>query len=227
VEVRSVETVVDMRHLLASLIVAMLGLFPIRAQALPLSYSFTGTLGGSAYLDLGNGRVDVSGAAFTVTGQTLDDVNVFGWPDAIGIGVFLSTSTYDFGSLGSFTTDIGSDFYTQGRGESISTVGLAEYYPFASEFAGFLISVPTVDEDPRVPFPLGTVTPLATIDHFGLFPVRRLSNSAGQSLVFGGFSKGPLLTITEARIEAVPEPTTLVLVGLGAIGLGLRQKLCQ
>jgi hypothetical protein len=77
-----------MRHLLAGLIVAMLGLFPTRAQALPLSYSFTGTMGGSAYLDLGNGRVDVSGAAFTVTGQTLDDVNVFGWP---GVGVWRTT----------------------------------------------------------------------------------------------------------------------------------------
>jgi hypothetical protein len=72
-----------MRYQAASLIVAMLGLLPAQAQATPLSYSFAGTMGGSAYLDLGNGRIDVSGAAFTVTGQTLVLVGL----GAIGFGL--------------------------------------------------------------------------------------------------------------------------------------------
>lgn len=82
------------------------------ANAALIDYSFNGTAGAGSSIDLGAGAIDLSGVSFTATGSVTDDTDLF--PVSF-FGLFAATTTYDFGAIGSFITDIGAEFYAQGE----------------------------------------------------------------------------------------------------------------
>jgi hypothetical protein len=202
----------------ASLVVATV-LSPTPADADPIHYSFSGTWTRLSTMDLGYGLIDISLAAFTVTGTTIGDQSTY--PDDPYFGAFAATSTYDFGALGTFTTDYGGDHFFVQRGVSSSgvpvilEVGLESWIlGLGHGEVGFSVSISPVPLPPELA-PLGTLEPLGVrVSH-----ERTFTNAGGQTLYLRGETGGPPSTqpqITSASVEAVPEPQTIWLLALGA-----------
>jgi hypothetical protein len=169
--------------------------------------------------------IDLSGVMFTATGIS-DGVET---PVGFG-GYFRATTRYDFGELGSFTTDEWGDQYFQSVSDAgVRTIGLVRFTPgfFGGlDVLGFHVFIaPIPIADPLTTAPLGQVDILRT---FGAGGARATSNAAGQVFRIAAFVQDPstMISITSARVEAwsVREPTIalLLIVGLCSVRLGRR-----
>ncbi|MCZ4316080.1 PEP-CTERM sorting domain-containing protein [Comamonadaceae bacterium G21597-S1] len=189
-----------------ALVLSVLSSVP--ASAALLTYSFNGITSAGSVLDLGGGPVDVGGIAVSITGTTTTDVDLTAVGD--GLGLFAATSTYDFGALGSFTTDVGGDTYFQ---DCSSPTGITCVGMFNGA-SGFLLGFPEIVGDPDFGMPIGTPA--------GGFLVgsefRFLQNGSGNQMFLS------IDALTAASIQSVPEPGTLALVGLGLFYLGSRYR---
>jgi hypothetical protein len=199
-----------LRHLGQYGLVLALGLLPRPAAATTIDYSFRGVLGaiGGGSLNLGNGTViDLSGAAFTVTGHTISDVDFLHDPTDV-VGMFAATATYDFGALGSFTTDAGGTRYTQvascwgGKcGNDLQTLG-----------GNYFLNV--VAGDPTTLAANGVLYFFPPFD----FATNDWTNAGHQELqLSAGSTSGRQSIVNEATVTMapVPEPATLVLLTMG------------
>lgn len=184
------------------------------AAATPVQYSFTGVMSGFSTLTQADGTiVDIGNAPFTARGTTNGDV-LGPWT-----GLFLATTTYDFGALGSFTTDVGADTYVQrnrsgGAVTVITEIGLIAFQP--ADLIGFTIQIAGITiPDPTTTAALGAVVPLQT-DHGNS---RTQANAAGQRLRFTWGPNPIRIQISSASVDEVPEPATvsLLLVGLALV----------
>tara|TARA_R110001599_G_scaffold281341_1_gene483067 strand:+ start:221 stop:847 length:627 start_codon:yes stop_codon:yes gene_type:complete len=191
---------------LLALGMSVLGSMP--ASAALLNYSFNGIASAGSLVDFGGGPVDIGGTNVSITGTTTTDVDLTAVGD--GLGLFASTSTYDFGALGSFTTDVGGDTYFQDCSSptGITCVGLF------NGGAGFLLGFPEIVGDPDFGMPIGTPAG-------GFFvgsDFRFLQNGGGDQMFLS------IDSLSAASIQAVPEPGTLALVGLGLFYLASRHR---
>lgn len=182
------------------------------AQAGPLQYSFTGTVGRGT-LDRGDGvLIDLAGHAVIITGITGDPLR----PDFVSY--WRATSTYDFGDLGSLTAP---DMYVQ----TSTSIGLRIQAPSGQpllDYSGFEITLaPIADFTPGVLRPLGTVRPLATRSNTIVDPKRTLSDGVQTLQMWSDLAPAYRLVITSATVTDTPEPAALFLIGLGSVWLGL------
>jgi uncharacterized protein (TIGR03382 family) len=204
----------------APLIALVLGLtLTANAHAVIIDYSFSGgTASAGSSLDLGNGVVDISGAAFTATGTLLNGTDLESEPM---FGQFAATTVYDFGALGAFETDRGADFYFQIQGNSLGQLL-------------FFVGLGNSDLSEGL-FPLGLGNPFATPNipqAVGLlsfinegFPTSHLrlqTNTAGQSLTIVIPAMVQNVNITASG--QAPLPGTLPLMALALAALGLRRR---
>ena len=131
------------------------------------------------------------------------------------MGVFAATATFDFGALGSFTTDVGADRYFQ-----MTRVGYGTYGPINDwniSYDGLRALILGVVADPNQ-------LQQETTDFVVPFQAREFgvgqthTNAAGQTLIFGGSGlNSPSIYFEEFSATPVPEPSTLVLLGTGAV----------
>jgi hypothetical protein len=177
-----------------------------------ISYTFTGTMSRGSTLTLGDGTaVDLSFAAFTATGMTGD----LSQPDYSF--AWYATTTYDFGALGSFTTNVNGDQYLQWLSPTLAQIGLASWRVGYPEEIGFMVVLDTItsaaDLQPTgSPVVLGNVT----ITQSSLGYTRTLMNAAGETLLMQRQEIRPgLFSVDSASIVATPEPDTLALIALG------------
>lgn len=186
------------------------------AHASVLTYSFTGIAGPGSSISVGAGTVDISGIAFTASGQTVNDVDQFsGGAVGDGRGFFAATTTYAFGAFGSFITNIGGDFYGQNC-SGIAAVNCALLSDLGAS-VGFRIDfAPGVLGDPDFGIALGTQS--ATGFQIN---TRTQLNASGDFLTIA--TGGQILSVT-ANASDVPEPMTLVLVGFGLAGIGITRR---
>jgi hypothetical protein len=194
---------------------------PSAALATPLTFSFTGVAGADSSMNLGAGAFTLSGATFTASGSFVNDVDLFA---LVAQGVFASTVTYDFGALGSFTTDVGGDFYFQSCGgpSAIECVGLSNLLVTQ----GFQLNfTPPVAGNPDLGgIPIGTESADSS-----LFVTRTQTNSSGHSLTLatGRDARRARLssvTATATSPTPIPEPGTWLLLGAGLAGLAARRR---
>jgi hypothetical protein len=191
---------------------AFTAIVPVSAMAEPIHYSFTGIMSAASSLTQGDGAVvDLSSAHFTATGIIGDVADG-------ALSVFTATTTYDFGALGSFTTNQGADRYAQlssNGGASVDTIGLVSWRPGFIDVIGFLISIgSTPVADIGSPAALGIVAPLRTRTGTQRF----LTNSSGQTLHIRVNGQSQNVAISSAAVTRVAEPSALLLLGLGALG---------
>ena len=203
------------------------------ASAGPIAYSFSGVVGMDGLppggtLDLGDGPVGLAGVAFTVTGTTINDIDLADYSSLIG--VFAATATYDFGSYGSFTTDAGADYYFQvehiGLGSNGYVNDLSLRY---GTFTSFMVEVVSDPNTPTVGGYLTTISPYGG----GAGLSNTLTNAGGQTLVLGTGTPWSLhigarsVSVADAYAPSpnpVPEPSSLGLLGMGAAGLAARRR---
>ena len=188
----------------------------LAAHAVPVSYSFTGSAGAGSTLNLGSGVVNVGGAAFTASGQMVNDVDLFsGGVAGDGVGFFAATTTYDFGALGAFTTNAGGDFYGQNcAGAAAITCALLSD---VAAIVGFRIDfAPAVAGNPDFGIAFGTQTAVSF-----LFASRTQTNAGGDTLTIN--TGGSLRSVT-TNATAVSAPATLGLVALALAGVALTRR---
>jgi hypothetical protein len=148
----------------AFFLVLLAVLAPRQAHAVLLNFSFSGTAGTGSQLSIdGAAPVDVSGASFTITGMTLDDIDFF--PGGT-VSQFNAIWSFDFGILGVFTPDPGTAFYQQLVGGSFTEIAVVriglDFNPFNLALNFPLNPVPCADAD------FGCVLGSPTIDGLGL-----------------------------------------------------------
>ena len=210
-----------------SLLILVAGLLsPRPATATPISYSFSGQVGagGGGALTIGGRLIDLSGARFTATGLTINDVNLVQGLDAAHLGVFAATATYDFGALGSFTTAPGTDFYFQAASCWGSTC-LNDLHVAFGAFEAFFINI--VTGDPGITTPAGSRHSFYWPSSVTL-PAHHWTTD-DQSLALGngdtrpGTSIGGITVETAPNFAPVPEPSTLVLLTSGLCAVAGRR----
>jgi hypothetical protein len=194
--------VVVMRRSLAVLAVVVSLAAPAAAEPI-LAYKFTGTMA-KGTMNLGSGDIDVTGAPFVASGVTTGErFCVPSW--CIGTPVH-ATTTYDFGALGAFTTNIGGDFFEVVRtADGITGIGLRNEYPGILGYQGFraIISPIPYDGNPFDPPSFGPAVPLSTFPK--AYGHRSMHNSAGHRLSFGSdgsiYQRG--VNLTSVSVENV------------------------
>lgn len=202
-------------NLLASSLLAVAVLVvPQSAWAVLVNYTFEGIVE-TGTLDIGAGPVILDGASYTATGMTLSDVDldnsIFGGPV---IGRYAAMTIYDFGILGSFTTDgsTGERYIQNCANEtSFSCVVLSGGAGDGSVSVGVQTS-----DGSTFPFdPNAGVVAIGAFEGI-VFPgsARTLSNSAGHTLIIAQQSgiDGVRTTARVVVTAKVPEPATVLLL---------------
>ena len=196
-----------MRRCIECLVLGVLLVLAASAgNAILIDYEFNGTVG-TGTLDLvGSPQQHLAGQPFTASGTITSetDVNPF-----VFIGQFTATTLYDFGSLGSFTTDAGADFFFQNESSFTATTGFGLADAGLNGFEGRENSTPLTD--PNAPEALGLI-----VFESSAHSTRTQTNAAGDSFAFTS------INVTDVNIS--PEPTTAALLSLGLAGLALRQQ---
>ena len=193
------------------------------ATAAPIQYSFVGTLGRTSSLTRGDGTVvDLSGSAFTASGTATGDLAVAeGWTHS----VFLATTTYDFGVLGAFTTNLDDDRYVQfAAADGTATLGLQPHIRLGALNDGKGLMAYGVATEPIVDHAVLTTTDGAVaLSYRGTVgsQTRQISNSLGDVFRLAYDPMGPL-TLTSVNVkyfapldvQADPEPASQVLLAV-------------
>jgi len=185
----------------ALLVVAFLAL-PIPALADPITYIYTGTgsgiLGGVAFVD----------ASFTITALA-DTDNITAWASAAGgpQNTHLST-TIDIDGLGLSTILTPSHTW------------LDPWGGYGGLGANLWINWATLSTTAWVGYGLDTaIGPILADSIWDVYGFRAVSTSGG-ALLFSGMSRLTFEAVT-AGTAAVPEPATLLLLGIGLVAAGL------
>ncbi len=207
------------------------------AMADPFTFTFTGTMGKVAQLthadgtivDLGLSPVTITGfitgvdplwTAFSPTGSLIDIKRL--------ATSFVATTTYDFGTLGSFTTQ--NDHYVEryqfaanGFDRELTRIGLYAWSPGDLDQAGFTIGLAPVAaapfSDSPVPFDVGDVTPLNTISNLHTL----FNPTSGERLFFALAVNGQQMQIT-STVAGTPEPASGLLLLLGGTIAGILRR---
>ena len=188
------------------------------AHASLLNYSFSGIAGIGSSMNLGAGVIDLTNKPFSAYGQTINDIDLFnGGVAGDSVGSFAATTTYDFGVLGAFVTDAGGDFYLQ---NCVSPVAVScALLATVNATAGFRMDyAPAIAGDPDFGIAIGAqaATGFAFAD-------RTQMNTGGDTLTIGA-GRSEILSATVTAVGQVPVPSTLAIVGLGLLGMGLARR---
>lgn len=192
------------------------------ARAVLLNYEFNMTAASGSWMNLGSGSINLSGVAFTITGMTTSDTDLYnGGAVGDGIGEFAATSIFNFGALGSFTTDTSSDHYyfqNYSGPSSVSGAGLANL-PIAVGFAG--IFSPAVPGNPDFGVALGS----PTVDSTATGNPWVIGNLSGQTLSLNfNSSSVTSMTVTEQGAAVPDGASTLGLLFISLLGLVAKQS---
>lgn len=175
----------------------------------PVRTDFGAVTWGGDFRYAANGDTDAT-AAFTGTAPPTTDYLGFTLTADAGFTIGLDTMTFDWGlgsNFGNMTTDFGYQIFASVDGGTWSLVGGDVIASATYEFGEFT-ALPTANVD---------MSGLATTADGGDVEVRLYSYS-------GGNTASHVLVFNQIEFNAIPEPSTTLLGGLGLLALLRRRR---